>query len=82
GVRDSGIIAALALLGTLGQLLMTRAYASAPAGIVGPLGYTGVLFATGFGWAIWQERPDLATVTGALAIVAAGLLVMLPARRG
>lgn len=82
GVRDSGIIAALALLGTLGQLLMTRAYASAPAGIVGPLGYTGVLFATGFGWAIWQERPDLATVTGTLAIVAAGLLVMLPARRG
>lgn len=79
--RDCGLIAALALLGTLGQLLMTRAYASAPAAVVGPLGYAGVLFATGFGWAIWHETPDVMTVTGALAIVAAGLLVMLPVRR-
>lgn len=75
---EFGIVAILSLLGTGGQMLMTRAYACAPASVVGPFGYTGVAFAALLGWIAWQETPTPATFSGAALIVLAGWLVMRP----
>jgi drug/metabolite transporter (DMT)-like permease len=70
-----GTLAALVatgVLATIGQLLLTRAYAHAPAAQVGPFVYTGVVFAALADWALWRTLPDAFFVPGALLIAAAG----------
>jgi drug/metabolite transporter (DMT)-like permease len=66
---------ATGLLGSLGQLGMTRAYALAPASQVSPLGYSSLIFAGLIGYAIWGERPGMLELAGAIAIIGAGILV-------
>jgi drug/metabolite transporter (DMT)-like permease len=66
---------ATGVLGSLGQLGMTRAYALAPASQVSPLGYASLIFAGLLGYAIWQEVPDALGLVGAAAIIGAGILV-------
>lgn len=63
-------------LATAGQLFMTRAYAHAPAAQVGPFMYGTVVFAGLFGWWLWGETPDLASLAGALLVAAAGILTI------
>ncbi|MBM3605146.1 MAG: DMT family transporter [Alphaproteobacteria bacterium] len=65
----------LALLGTLSQYLLVRAFSAAEAGALAPFGYTGLIWAGLWGWLFFGQLPDLWTVTGATIIVAAGLYV-------
>lgn len=74
---EAGLMGVIALAGTLGQLLLIRAYAMAEANILAPFGYAGVLFATLFGLVFFAELPSLNTAAGALVIVLAGLYVWL-----
>lgn len=67
-------VAAISALSTLAQLAMTRAYHNAPAGFLGPFTYSSVLIATLLGWALWNERLDLLTLSGMLLILAGGIL--------
>ena len=66
---------------TLGQLLLTRAYALAPAAHVGSLVYAVVLFAAVWGWALWDEIPDIYSALGAVLVILAGMLVVLVRRK-
>lgn len=59
---------------TAGQLLLTRAYASAPAARVGPFTYAAVLFSALLAWLIWDEGVEGRFVLGAVAVVAACVL--------
>lgn len=65
----------IALLGTLAQVFLIRAYARASAAAIAPFGYSGILFATIWGLVFFGERPDRLTILGALVIVGAGLYV-------
>tara|TARA_B100000780_G_scaffold131667_1_gene92318 strand:- start:1198 stop:2061 length:864 start_codon:yes stop_codon:yes gene_type:complete len=65
----------LVLAGIIGHLFMIKAFSSAPASIIAPFGYAGLLFATLFGVIIFKEVPDLMTMFGAMTIVSAGLYV-------
>tara|TARA_B100000767_G_scaffold99272_1_gene95209 strand:- start:120 stop:983 length:864 start_codon:yes stop_codon:yes gene_type:complete len=65
----------LVLAGIIGHLFMIKAFSSAPASIIAPFGYAGLLFATLFGLIIFKEVPDLMTMLGAMTIVCAGLYV-------
>jgi drug/metabolite transporter (DMT)-like permease len=67
---------AIGVLATSAQLLMTRAYAHAPAAQVGPFSYGIVVFAGLFGWALWGELPDLLSLTGVLLVAGAGILTI------
>lgn len=58
------------------QLLMTRAYASAPAAHVGPFTYSTAVFAALGGWWFWGELFDDLSLLGALLIAAAGILTI------
>jgi Permeases of the drug/metabolite transporter (DMT) superfamily len=62
-------------LGTVGQLMMIRAYAVAEASAIAPFTYAGLLAASGWGLLIFGTVPDRWTVLGALVIVGAGLYV-------
>jgi len=66
-----------AAFATLGQLLLTRAYALAPAAQVGSLVYTAVIFAALWGWAVWSELPDAYSAFGAALVIIASLLVVM-----
>jgi len=64
---------AIGVLATLAQVLMTRAYAEAPAAAVGPFIYTTVVFAALAGWWIWGEGIDLISLAGAVFVCVAGV---------
>ncbi len=70
-----GLMAIAGLMASLGQLLLTYSYSTAPAARVGTLNYSTVVFAALIGWALWGERPDWMSVAGAVFIAYAGMLV-------
>lgn len=67
---------AVGVLASGAQILMTRAYAQAPAAQVGPFSYGIVVFAGLFGWTFWGELPDLVSLSGVLLVIAAGILTI------
>lgn len=78
-VMPSGVVwfylIAMGILATISQFLMTKAYSSTKAGIVGAVSYTNILFAIMVGVLLGDALPSLATTFGILLIVLAGILV-------
>ncbi len=72
-LSDFPLFCGVAAFGTAGMVLMTQAFRLAPATILAPLDYTALLWATIFGWLIWNEVPDLLTFIGATIIIASGI---------
>jgi drug/metabolite transporter (DMT)-like permease len=71
----------LGLFGTLGQLLMTKAYGLAPSGELGGFTYVAVLFSSLYGWLLWDDILDNWFFTGAGFICCAGLIIMFEHQR-
>jgi drug/metabolite transporter (DMT)-like permease len=63
-------------LGGAGHYLLALAYERAPASLVAPLSYAGMLFATLYGVFLFGEAPDAGTLLGAPGIAAGGLVVL------
>ncbi len=74
-----GLFALVGLMGTLGQLFLTRGYAIASAAAVSPFTYASVLFGALYGYLFWEETISLQFVVGAALIALAGVLAL---RRG
>jgi len=70
-----GLIGFMALISTLSQWLLTKAYSFSKAGIIGAVSYTNIPFAVGFGILLGDAFPDLYVWLGIAMIVMAGLLV-------
>lgn len=68
-------LAMLGVLGTLGHFALIKAYGSAPAATVAPFGYSNLIWATLFGFAVFGDLPDRWTVLGAVIIAASGLYI-------
>lgn len=66
-------LVAMGLLATLGQLLLTRAYAHAPAAQVGPFIYSTVAFATLLEGLYFAHWPDALAVAGGLLVCLGGI---------
>ena len=69
-------LAGIGLLGGFGQMMMTHAYKLAQAAVVAPFEYTAMPWAVLFGWAIWQEVPDTATLVGAAIVIGSSLYIL------
>ena len=69
------LMGVIGLVGTMGQLMMIRAYATAEASAIAPFTYAGLITASFWGLLFFGDLPDLWTIVGALVIVAAGLYV-------
>lgn len=63
----------LGLVGTCGQLALTKAYRIANPGQIGPYVYSSVLYGAALGWFIWGESLLLTTIIGSTLIIFAGL---------
>ncbi|NQD92154.1 DMT family transporter [Pseudomonas sp. CrR25] len=72
--RELGALLAIGLLATISQLVMSRAYALAPPGLIGPFAYLAIVFAGLFAWLRWGETPEPTSLGGAALIFAASLL--------
>ncbi|MBC6405996.1 MAG: DMT family transporter [Rhodospirillales bacterium] len=64
---------ALAAVGLIGYLLLTRAYQIASASLIGPFEYSYLPFATAMAFLVWGEVPGWHSVIGMLLIVGSGL---------
>jgi drug/metabolite transporter (DMT)-like permease len=71
-----GLFALVGLMGTLGQLLLTRGYAIASAAAVSPFTYSSVLFGALYGYLFWDEIVSLQFMVGAALIALAGVLAL------
>ena len=65
----------MAIISTLSQWLLTKAYSSTNATIIGVVSYTNIPFAIGFGVMLGDAFPNIAALCGILFIVLGGLLV-------
>ena len=69
------LIVFLAATATFSQWLLTKAYSSTKATIIGIVSYTNIPFAIGFGTLLGDAFPNILTLFGIIAIVSAGILV-------
>lgn len=69
------LLLGLGVAGGLGHFCLIRAFRLAPAAVVAPFTYTGLLWAAAFGFAIFGELPDLWTLLGASLIIGSGLYI-------
>ena len=65
----------MAIISTLSQWLLTKAYSSSNLSIVGVISYTNIPFSIGFGWMLGDKFPDALTWTGIALIILGGFLV-------
>lgn len=74
---DLGQMAVIAVFGLIGSFLVIVAYREGEAVIVAPMQYSQILWATGYGYALFDETLDTATVIGATVIIASGVYIVL-----
>ena len=70
-----GLFAMIGLFGGLAHYLVIVAYRHAPAAVNSPFEYTGLIWGSLLGWAIWRDAPDVWVWTGAATIVLAGIYI-------
>ena len=64
------------LSGAAAQWLLSIAYKNAPAAVVTVFNYTSIIWATLFGWMIWNEWPLPAVIAGAAIVIASNVLIV------
>ena len=69
------LILLMAVISTISQWLLTKAYSISNLSIIGVISYTNIPFAIGFGWMLGDTFPDALTFTGIGLIVVGGILV-------
>ena len=65
----------IGVLGTIGHILIVRAFAHAPASMLAPFFYVHLIWATIYGWFIFGDLPNLPTIIGGALIIATGIYV-------
>lgn len=72
------LIIAMGLVGTLGQILMTKAFILAPAGIVSPIEYTKIIISLILGTILGDALPNFESSIGMFLVIISGLLIAMP----
>ena len=75
GAMDWLLLLSMGVVGTLGQFFLSASLRHGAVASVIVMDYTALIWATFFGWAIWDRLPPATTWLGAPAIIAAGILV-------
>jgi drug/metabolite transporter (DMT)-like permease len=70
------LFALLGVFGGAGHFTLIKAFQRAPAAVVAPFSYTSLIWATGYGFLVFGDLPDLWTVAGAGVIAGGGLYIL------
>ena len=73
---EAPLLFGVGLSGAAAQWLLSIAFRNARAAIVTVFNYSGIIWATLFGWMIWQEWPLPAVMAGAAVVIASNLLMI------
>ncbi|WP_304544606.1 DMT family transporter [Sulfurimonas microaerophilic] len=68
-------VLAMGVFATISQLLMTKAYGYAKAGIVGTVSYSNIVFSICVGMLLGDAFPSMSTTIGIVLIIVAGIMV-------
>jgi S-adenosylmethionine uptake transporter len=71
-----GLLAVVAAMGMTGAFLIILAYRAGEAVIVAPMQYSQILWAIGYGYVLFAETPDRATLLGAVVIIVSGVYIV------
>ena len=72
---DVPFLAVMGVFGGIGHYVLIIALTLAPASLLAPFSYAGLIFASVFAFIVFGEVPDRYTILGAVIIVGAGLYV-------
>ncbi|MBC8267857.1 MAG: DMT family transporter [Rhodospirillaceae bacterium] len=72
---DWGLMVAMGTCGALGHFTLIKAFQSAPPSALMPFAYSGLIWATLFGYLVFGNLPDRYTILGALIITASGVYI-------
>ena len=70
------LLLGVGLSGSAAQWLLSTALKNAPATIVSVFNYSGIIWATLFGWMIWNEFPLPTVMAGAAVVIASNILMI------
>ena len=70
------LILGVGLTGAAAQFMLSTAFRNAPAAIVTLFNYSSIIWATLFGWLIWNDWPLPAVFIGGTVVIAANLLII------
>jgi drug/metabolite transporter (DMT)-like permease len=73
---ELGWMVATGFLGGIGQLLITESYRHAPASLLAPFAYTGMIYSIVIGYVWFGEVPGAIVLIGAAIVIGAGLFVI------
>jgi len=79
--RDGFFLVLLGLLAGVGHWFLIAAFLRAPATLVAPFTYLGMIWATAYGYAIFGQLPDGLSALGMAVIVASGVGLVVHERR-
>jgi drug/metabolite transporter (DMT)-like permease len=71
-----GYLAASAVLVSLANIFIIRAFRGTEVSVIAPFRYAGVLWAIALGFLIWGHVPNALAITGTAILVASGLYIM------
>lgn len=75
-VREIPLLFGVGLSGAAAQLLLSVAFRNAKASIVTVFNYSSIVWATLFGWLIWNDWPVTQVIVGAAIVVGSNLLIL------
>lgn len=70
------LLFAVGLSGALAQFLLSVAFGNAPAAVITVFNYSGIIWATTFGWFIWGDWPAAAIWIGGAVVIASNLFII------
>jgi drug/metabolite transporter (DMT)-like permease len=73
---DLLLLVAIGILGGIGQMLFTRAFRLAPAAVVSPFDYSGLIYVGIIGYIVWGDMPTPLFLLGAAIVIASGLYIL------
>lgn len=71
-----GLMSLVGVLGAGAQVLLTQAFRRAPPAVVAPFEYTGMVWASLFGWLVFGDLPTVPVLAGAMVIIGSGLYIL------
>jgi drug/metabolite transporter (DMT)-like permease len=79
--KQALLLVLVGVMGGFGQIFLTESYRRAPASLVAPFDYAGMVFAIGWGYFLFSELPHQLVLIGACIVCGAGLYVILRERQ-
>jgi drug/metabolite transporter (DMT)-like permease len=79
---DAGLIVSMSVLGGFGVVFLMYAFRNAPASVLAPFSYFGIITAFAFGYFIFGEFPIDTLFPGIVLIVLSGIVILWREQRG